>query len=143
MYETKVKGNSWTRAVGGRGKRKDICKAGVWVIEHIGTGKLVAGASSEVSEEVDKQLTQIDEGSHSNRLLRELCKRDADICVHEYPTKGIREAQVVLKEIQSSVVPSYLFLGEKPKRKKSCPVKAKSKKEPCVQPPTIKNSQTS
>lgn len=109
MYETKAKGSSYSAKVG---KKTDEVKSGCFVIEHVPTGRIIAGASSKVSADVETHLQKLEREKHPNALMNSLCQRERDLRVHEYPTKTVKEAKAVLKEIKDSVEPKYLFLGE-------------------------------
>lgn len=121
MYETKARAISYSPRVG---KKTEEVKVGCLVIEHVPTGKFIAIASKSVSDDATKLLMD------SGRQMNALRKFDDDLRVLEYPTKTVKQAQAVLKEIQDSVEPKYLFLGDNSKEKKRCRAKAKSKPKP-------------
>lgn len=125
-YETKVKGSSYSA---NSGKKTEEVKAGCFVIEHVGTGKFIAAASAQASVDVHNALQALYCERHPNQPMQGVCIKDGELRVYEYPTKNVKQAEAVLKEIQSSVEPKYLFLGGNSEVKK-CRAKAKSKKGP-------------
>jgi hypothetical protein len=139
MFEVKAEGSSYsstsTRSV------KEVEK-GCYVLEHVSTGKVIVGVSEHVTVEVNRNLDSLYGETHNNKHLNEVCKRDPELRVHVYPTKTVRQAEKLAKEIKDSVEPKYLFLGDKPERKKPCPAKVKSKPAPCAEQPTTKSSRT-
>lgn len=123
-YETKVKGSSYSAS---SGKKTDEVKTGCFVIEHIGTGKFIAAASATASVDASKAIQALHADQHPNKPMQGVCHKDGEVRVYEYPTKTVKQAEAVLKEIQNSVEPKYLFLGGNSEVKK-CRAKARNKK---------------
>lgn len=98
----------WSRTSSGRGKRAAEVKNGLYIIEHISTGRMIVGVSSHVSKEVDKQLAQLSKGKHENRLFAKLIEMDMDVKLHEVPTKNSKEADKLLDQVVSTTYPDYL-----------------------------------
>lgn len=109
MYETKAKGTSYSLRVG---KKTTEVKAGCFVIEHVPTGKFIAGASKNVSADVELALNNL---GPSMQALRQ---REDDLRVHEYSAKTVKQAQGILNEIQGSVEPKYLLLDDTQKKRR-------------------------
>lgn len=111
MYLTEARGASWSHTTWGRGKRAEEVGLGCYVVEHIATGKFIVGVSNQVSKDVDKLIQLIDSGKYSNKAMLELCARDPDLRLLEYPCMNLKQARQVEKAIRSTVVPKYLLLN--------------------------------
>jgi hypothetical protein len=111
MFNTEAKVATWTFSPGGRGKRSEPVSVGCYVIEHVATGKLITGVSESVSNDVDLTLLAISDQSLRNKKFVKLCVLDPDVRLYEYPTKTLRQAKQIEKEIRSSTTPHYLLLN--------------------------------
>jgi hypothetical protein len=111
MFETEARGTTWTRTSSHKGKRAETVSVGCFVIEHIATGKVVTGSSSSMNLDIDKIITDIDSGKHSNKKFRKPCELDSDLKVYEYPCKTINAAKKLEKEIRRGVSPDYLLVN--------------------------------
>lgn len=86
-------------------------KLGVYVIEHIATGKILVGQSKTVSQDVDMQIQQLMAGRHPNRLMNIQVSMDFDLKLHEYTALSATNAKDMVRQIKASVEPKYLLLN--------------------------------
>lgn len=126
-FETTARGNLWTHSLkmkdgqmvqGSKGGRRDVVRKGVYVIDHRPTGRFIIGSSSDVSKEVDKQLTQLLKGSHPQKLMQRLYQMADDkqgnpppMVIIEYPLDNDRDIKRTLKEIRETNTTDYCLLN--------------------------------
>lgn len=120
-YETTVHGRLWTHSASGKGGRKEAVKKGVWVIDHRDSGKFIIGSSSDVSKEVDRQITLLSKGKHPIKALQsqwdqEIQRSDkpvttAALQITEYPITSDRGIKLALEEIRASNTAPYCLLN--------------------------------
>ncbi len=111
MFETTAEGFTWLRSPSGRSKRTTTVRTGCFVLEHEATGKIITFTSEEVSLDVDLTLLAISDENHRCKAFVKLCKDDSVIRVYEYPTRTIKQAKLIEKEIRQSTTPNYLLLN--------------------------------
>ena len=101
----------WIHTLHGRSKRSEEVRTGLYVLEHVATGRLWLGCSAKVSVEVDGLMDALGRGEFPNKLLQSLCKSDLDLQVYEYPTSSMKAAQFLAGRIRPTVYPAYLLLN--------------------------------
>ena len=109
MFNVEFSGYSWSKTTSGRGKRVSEVKSGLWIVEHISTGKFIIGSCGNVSKEVDKQIELLIAGKHPNKKLTKLFEIDPDLKLYEVPMDG--KAKVLEREIRANTTPQYLLLN--------------------------------
>ena len=110
-YKTESKGYQWSSTVWGRGARAELVTQGVYIIDHISTGRFVIGQSRTVSAEVDRQIEQLKGGRHPNKMLQQQYAWEPDIRLIEYPTNSAKEAKRLEAEIRASNDTRYCLLN--------------------------------
>lgn len=111
MFDTEAKCFTWSSTVHGRGSRSVLTTQGVYVIDHISTGRFIVGCSRTVSADVDKQIEQLKAGRHSNKKLQAQYNWEPDIKLIEFPTKNAMEAKKLEAEIRSTNNTPYCLLN--------------------------------
>ncbi|AAL83173.1 endonuclease [Pseudomonas phage vB_Pae10145-KEN51] len=111
MFIVDDKCYSWSSTSHGRGKRSEIVGAGVYVIEHIATGKYLVGLSKTVSNEVDKHIAALRNNSHQNKAMLGLVHRDMDLRLLEYPISKVSDQKALIAKIRATTEPKYLMLN--------------------------------
>lgn len=99
---------TWTSSSTGRGKRRHPVGAGCYVIEHVSTGRFICGTSSQVSEQVDKELQSLRSGKHPSKLFRKLFDMDDELSIYEFPVKETKLAKAEITSIRKLADPQYL-----------------------------------
>ena len=89
----------WLHSSSGRSKRSEIVNQGWFVLEHEATGRLYLGQSDNVRKDVDKQLSQLANGKHPNKILNVLYEKDNEIRVFEYPQKAKKKRVTLMREL--------------------------------------------
>jgi hypothetical protein len=109
-FEAEAQCNTWSCTIHGRGKRAHLVGSGVYVVEHLPTGKCITGISKTVSADVDKHIQKLLDGTHPNKKFVKLVSMDRDLRLLEYPSTGM-SAKQILARIRSTCYPKYLLLN--------------------------------
>lgn len=117
-FETSIKGNTWTHSRSRLGGRKELVKKGVYVIDHRPTGRFLIGSSDDVSKEVDKQLAQLEAGSHPIKLMQRLFDTADDdkgnrppMVITEIPIVSKKDIMMTLHQIRDTNTTPYCLLN--------------------------------
>lgn len=111
MYHVDDKAYTWSHTVHGRGKRTTPVGQGVFVIDHIGTGKIIIGQSRTVSNDVDRHIELLKAGNHPNKKMVKLVSMCEDLRLIEYPVKNAKEGKALEARIRASNDTPYLLLN--------------------------------
>jgi hypothetical protein len=111
MFEPEARCHTWSSTVHGRGKRSEVVTNGVYVVEHLSTGKYIVGCSKTVSADVDKHITALKAERHACKAFNKLCHLDSDLRLLEFPTKTAKESKILETRIRKTTVPQYLILN--------------------------------
>lgn len=112
MFQTDAPGFSWTKMPDKPARARMMVKVGVYVIEHVATGKLLIASSHEVSQHVDTHLIIFQHNRHPSKRAQALYNSDAELKVYEYPTRGLKAAQALERDIRDSVSHDYLIMDK-------------------------------
>jgi hypothetical protein len=123
MYKTEAWCQQWTHAAPydptipnakfqDRGsKRKTVIGTGVFVLDHVSTGKYIVSASKNVSLDVDREITKLKAGNHPNKALQRQFNWDQTFACIEYPASNMKEAKRIEAEIRSTNDTPYCLLN--------------------------------
>tara|TARA_Y100000592_G_scaffold89330_1_gene146435 strand:+ start:34 stop:375 length:342 start_codon:yes stop_codon:yes gene_type:complete len=111
MFDVNVPFHHWSHTPAGRSKRSETVKDGVLVIEHVATGKLLTSNTGNVSGTVDAFLEDIRNGVCPDRRFMRLFQSDSELKFYEIPCRTAKKQKLLLKEIESSITPSYLHVA--------------------------------
>uniref|UniRef100_A0AB39CCD4 Endonuclease n=1 Tax=Pseudomonas phage RVTF4 TaxID=3236931 RepID=A0AB39CCD4_9VIRU len=94
------------------GERSTLVTQGVYVIDHIPTGKFIIGQSRTVSAEVDKHIALLKTGRHPNKILqRQYSGYNMDLRMIEIPASNSKEAKKIEAQIRASNTTDYCLLN--------------------------------
>lgn len=102
---------SWSSTSFGRGKRSVVVVSGVYILEHIPTGRFIISTSKSVSNDVNNDLQKLRMFNHPVNFLNSLCKLDGDIKIYEIPFKKASEQKAFIAKVKSFIYPKYLILN--------------------------------
>lgn len=120
MYEVVDKAYSWLatyrtlksgEVVPNRGARSTLVTQGVFIIDHLSTGKFIIGTSRTVSADIDKQMALLRAGKHPNVKLQRQYTHDQDLRLIEVPAADAKNAKQIEARIRSSNTTDYCLLN--------------------------------
>lgn len=96
----------------GRTSQAEVVKAGVYMIEHVATGRFYLGMSKGVTERVSEMIQLLEQGKHPCKLLNKLFEKDDELLILEYPASTEKARKALVKDILDSVTTPYLYLND-------------------------------
>lgn len=102
---------SWRHTPSGKSQRQLWVKEGVWVIEHVATGKLMFGHDTNVSRAIDRIIARLKVGRYEHSALQKLYESDMELKFYEIPVKGPRKCKKLDVTLRKSTYPQYLILN--------------------------------
>lgn len=120
MYEVEDKSHSWVRTfrelksgeiIQNKGARATMVTQGVFVIDHISTGRFIIGNSRTVSAEIDRHIDALNRGGHPVKALQLQFNRCPDIRLIEIPATSAKHAKQIEAKIRASNTTDYCLLN--------------------------------
>jgi len=120
MYLVEDKSYSWVRTfrelkggdiVQNKGARASLVTQGVFIVDHLPTGRFIIGTSRTVSAEVDKNIDALIRGTHPNRMLQKQYNHGPDLRLIEIPARSAKEAKQIEAKIRKSNTTDYCLLN--------------------------------
>lgn len=91
-----------------KAKQNPEVKTGVYVLEHLPTGKLYVGVDSHVTAATIEAVARLEKGTFHNRAFQGSASVECDILIYEYPTSTLAAAKRLERDILESISPNYL-----------------------------------
>lgn len=123
MYHTEAGSHTWTfvppeapdatpNKRRDRGStRKTATGVGVYVIDHVSTGRFIVVSSKNVSLDVDKELKAMIRGKHPVKMLQRQFDWEPTIRCIEYPANSYAAAKKIEAEIRATNDCNYCLLN--------------------------------